>query len=223
VSVEQGKIPENMSEPAKLGRREQNKRQTRRRLLDAARHLFAERGAVGTTIEDIADLAGVSRATVFNYFPSKNDLLAALLVSHMDALSVLIDDLLAQELTTAERIVGVFSDFAQETRKIPGYLRALTGELEKDLATIEITTERTTGFENELLRLLAPGVERGEVRTDYPLPFLAQMIGAVYLSSVRRWRQNPDHEVTETFDRAARYAADTLAPRERPAGSGRYP
>jgi hypothetical protein len=50
------------------------------------------------------------------------------------------------------------------------------------------------------------------------------MIGAVYLSSVRRWRQNPDHDVTETFDRAARYAADTLAPRERPAtGSGRYP
>jgi len=38
---------------------------TRRTVIEAAGRLFAERGYVATTIEDIAALAGVSRATVF--------------------------------------------------------------------------------------------------------------------------------------------------------------
>ena len=53
----------------------------------------------------------------------------------------------------------------------------------------------------------------GEVRTDYPLPFLAQMVGAVYVSTVRHWRQNLDDD-TENFYRAAYFAADSLVPRK---------
>lgn len=201
-----------MSEPPALGRRERNKLQTRRRMLDAARRLFAERGVAGSTIEDIADLAGVSRATVFNYFPSKDDLITALHASHMDALTTLVDELLAKDLTTAERIAGVFADFARESRRYPGYMRAVTGEIERDLATPDTSRERTQRFDDQMLRLIEPGTEHGEVRTDYPLPFLAQMVGAVYVSTMRHWRQNPDDDGTENFDRAARFAADTLLP-----------
>ncbi|MCK8671341.1 TetR/AcrR family transcriptional regulator [Rhodococcus sp. HM1] len=207
-----------MSEPTALGRRERNKLRTRQRMLDAARRLFAERGVDGSTIEDIADLAGVSRATVFNYFPSKDDLITALHASHMDALTTLIDQLLAQDLTTAERIAGVFADFARESRRYPGYMRAVTGEIERDLGTPDTARERTQRFDEQMLRIVEPGVERGEVRTDYPLPFLAQMVGAVYVSTLRHWRQNPDDDGTESFDRAARFAADALAPGT---GSGR--
>lgn len=42
---------------------------------DAAAELFLERSYVGTTVDDIALRAGVSRATFFNYFDSKSDLL----------------------------------------------------------------------------------------------------------------------------------------------------
>lgn len=195
------------------GRREHNKLQTRRRMLDAARRLFAERGVTGSTIEDIADLAGVSRATVFNYFPSKDDLIGALHATHMESLATLIDELLARDITTAERIAGVFADFARESRRHPGYMRAVTGELERDLATPETSGDRTQLFDEQMQRLLAPGLERGEVRTDHPLPFLAQMVGAVYVSTLRHWRQNPDDDGTESFDRAARFAADSLVPR----------
>lgn len=202
-----------MSEHTTLGRRERNKQQTRLRLLDATRHLFAERGAAGATIEDIADLAGVSRATVFNYFPSKDDLIVALHASHMDALAALIDDLLARPLATAERIVAVFDDFARESRRHSEYMRAFTGEIERDLVTPSTSAERTRQFEDQMLRILEPGIERGEVRTDYPLPFLAQMVGAVYVSTVRHWRQNLDDD-TESFYRAAYFAAESLVPRK---------
>ncbi|MFE7467327.1 TetR/AcrR family transcriptional regulator [Streptomyces sp. NPDC057499] len=48
---------------------------TRRRLLEAARDLFAERGYEGTTVRSIAARAGVNQALLFRYFGSKRGLL----------------------------------------------------------------------------------------------------------------------------------------------------
>ncbi|EEH66294.1 transcriptional regulator, TetR family [Actinomyces urogenitalis DSM 15434] len=49
-------------------------RRTRQALQAAALRLAAERGYEATTMEDVATAAGVSRRTVFNYFPTKADL-----------------------------------------------------------------------------------------------------------------------------------------------------
>lgn len=202
-----------MNESTTLGRRELNKQQTRARLLDAARVLFAARGVLGTTVEEIADQAGVSRATFFNYFPAKDDLLGALHTSNMDSLAATIDNLLARDLTTGERILGLFADFVQATEELPGFLRAVTGELERDLASPEISAERTDRFNDEILRILTPGIDRGEVRTDYPPKFLAQMVAAVYVSTIRYWREDPTYDLADGFRMAATYAAESLTPR----------
>ena len=42
---------------------------------DAAHELFLEQGYEGTSVDDIARRAGISRATFFNYFSSKSDVL----------------------------------------------------------------------------------------------------------------------------------------------------
>jgi AcrR family transcriptional regulator len=51
--------------------REQKKLAAWRAIHDAALRLFQDQGFEATTIEQIVDAAGVSRATFFNYFPSK--------------------------------------------------------------------------------------------------------------------------------------------------------
>jgi AcrR family transcriptional regulator len=51
--------------------REQKKVAARRGIRDAAMALFEKQGFEATTVDQIADAAGVSRATIFNYFPSK--------------------------------------------------------------------------------------------------------------------------------------------------------
>src|SRR5512132_1456372 len=56
------------------GLRERKKVQTREAIADAARALFLERGFDDVTVADVAEAADVSEATVFNYFPTKEDL-----------------------------------------------------------------------------------------------------------------------------------------------------
>lgn len=54
--------------------RETKKRETRQRISDVATGLFHARGFDAVTVEEIAAAADVSKMTVFNYFPRKEDL-----------------------------------------------------------------------------------------------------------------------------------------------------
>lgn len=65
------------------GLRERKKQATRRMIADIATGLFVRRGFDAVTVAEIADAAGVSKMTVFNYFPRKEDLY---LDRHLDRL-----------------------------------------------------------------------------------------------------------------------------------------
>ena len=54
--------------------RERKKELTRQAIADAAQRLFVERGFEAVTVAEVARAAGVSEGTVFNYFPTKEDL-----------------------------------------------------------------------------------------------------------------------------------------------------
>jgi AcrR family transcriptional regulator len=56
------------------GLRERKKQQTRDEIAAAAMKLFAKRGFDAVTVAEVAEAAGVSEKTVFNYFPAKEDL-----------------------------------------------------------------------------------------------------------------------------------------------------
>ena len=57
-----------------VGLREHKKEQTRRRITETAHRLFGERGFDGVTVAQVARAAEVAEATLFNYFPTKEDL-----------------------------------------------------------------------------------------------------------------------------------------------------
>ncbi len=61
-----------------VARRERKKAQTRKLLVDVALHLIAERGIYGTRIEDITERSDLGKGAFYNYFPSKNALVASL-------------------------------------------------------------------------------------------------------------------------------------------------
>ncbi len=63
-----------------LGRRERKKQQTRQLIFQSASRLFTQRGFDSVTVAEVADTADVSEMTVFNHFPTKEDLVFSGLV-----------------------------------------------------------------------------------------------------------------------------------------------
>ena len=59
---------------SQAGLRERKKRQTREQIFEAAQKLFREKGFERVSVAEIARAADVSEVTVFNYFPTKEDL-----------------------------------------------------------------------------------------------------------------------------------------------------
>ncbi|WP_137723026.1 TetR/AcrR family transcriptional regulator [Prescottella subtropica] len=194
-------------------RRAERKQRTRDRLLDAGRRLFTEQGYDTTTIDDIAAAAYVSRGTFFNYFDGKDAVLAALHQVHMTKLPGIVDDLLARPLTTAQRITSLFDDVVDAAVTLEKYFRATTRELDRDLATPALSAARTERFIVQFQRILEAGLPAGEVRQDYPLRFLAQMVTAVYVTTIRYWRQDTVFDMRSEFERAAAFVTEAVAPR----------
>jgi AcrR family transcriptional regulator len=96
---------------------------TRQRILDAAREVFAERGVIGGTVEDICERAGFTRGAFYSNFTDKDDVLDALVVrehtsllAHLDASFIEVD----REVEQAESLVAVLSGIVDRIlRSIP--------------------------------------------------------------------------------------------------------
>jgi AcrR family transcriptional regulator len=67
-----------------LPKRQQNRIRREQRILDAALVIFSERGFVGASMDDIAAEAGISKPTLYQYFPSKDELFSAMMSQERD-------------------------------------------------------------------------------------------------------------------------------------------
>lgn len=86
-----------MSQPRKQPR-QQRSRATWGAILDAAAQLFGESGYAATTTNKVADRAGVSIGSLYQYFPDKDALLLALAERHIgEATQVLVAEFVALE------------------------------------------------------------------------------------------------------------------------------
>jgi AcrR family transcriptional regulator len=84
------------------GLRERKKAETRERIALVARKLFKKKGFEETLIEEIALLADVSEGTVYNYFPTKNDILFATFEADTAKLVVKIKAMAKSEILSFE-------------------------------------------------------------------------------------------------------------------------
>ena len=71
-----------------LGRRARKKQRTRQAVLHSARRLMSSSGFEATTMQAVADDADVSAASLYNYFPTKQQLLLAVIGDACGALVV---------------------------------------------------------------------------------------------------------------------------------------
>jgi AcrR family transcriptional regulator len=114
------------------GLRERKKQQTRQLIADTARRLFAERGFDRVTVAEVAREADVAEKTVFNYFPTKEDLFYSRLEAFEEEL---LEAIRARE--QGETVLAAFREFLLQPRGVFA-LKAPGGDAEatRQLQTI---------------------------------------------------------------------------------------
>lgn len=86
---------------------------TRRRILKTASALFAQRGFAGTSIRDISDELGLTKAALYYHFASKDDILAALVTEPLTAMRAVMET--SRDLTDRAQRVEFIRDVVVAT------------------------------------------------------------------------------------------------------------
>jgi AcrR family transcriptional regulator len=140
--------------------------EARRRVLDRAVDLFAERGFDDVTMAEIAEAANVARATVFNYFGSKHALVETLTESVIEVFRDMLDDALADTTTpTPDLLRHLYENMGIGIESQRGFFRGVFREIARIQLGLDegVVAQRAN---NEAHARLLQLVERGQARGD---------------------------------------------------------
>jgi len=174
---------------------------THERILGVALRLFAERGFAGTSIRDIADELGVTKAALYYHFESKEAIFAELVDQPLASARAIMAE--SRQLDTAagredfiRRIVDTMADYAPVVAmfKDPQLIGAVGAELAQ------------SGILRDLALQLAMGKSGTTHPEDVSRKDMIRAIGAVSaaLGAIENWRFiYPDREAFTPEDKAA--------------------
>ncbi len=184
---------------------EAHKEITRCAIMDAAAEAFLTFGLAGASIGAIADLAGIARTTIYEYYPNKETLLLAVLE---DRVPPLVDDLVDSlpDVSLFERmeklVEGTFR-LAVEHPDLVALLFRVGRELPKpERDEMWYTLDRLT---DELYRLCSMGIATGEFAAG-PAGSCGRMVADLLVGGVDELTHHEDLAHAEPSIRAARLA-----------------
>lgn len=163
--------------------------------MNGALMAFAEQGFNGASMRDIAKRAGTSLSNLYNYFPSKEELLVAVLKDANDELlSRTSRTVAAAKPSATERLraaVRAYVGFVVDTQPASvvalSELRYLTGERRRELVAARDETEAL------FLQIVDQGVASGEFGTNRPRDATRAVL--LLCATVANWFR-PDGELS---------------------------
>lgn len=165
------------------------RRDPRERIVRAARPLFLRRGFDGTSTDALAEAAGVSKRTLYRRYPTKDELLAAVMREMtVDRLSVAPELSLPPhaELGALRRVLTSFVRLAIARAMDPEYidlLRLAIGESGRRPQLASLVRQVVTGGKT-LRALLEDAQRRKLLRADVNVDVAARMLVGALLTSV---------------------------------------
>ncbi len=196
------------------GIRAKKKKETRRAILQAAIHLFGEKGYDRTSIEDLAREAGVGKGTIYGYFQDKSEIFLAFCEEEIDYTFSELNQRSDPAAPLPERLMTLFMSqfrFITENRE---FGRHLIREMAfPRTAVSEKSREIDARYLAAVGLILEEGHRRGELRDGFD-PFLAAVhFYALYLVALSGWYTgyvNTESEVAASLRTLFTQALDGL-------------
>ena len=149
--------------------RQRRKQARPQELLDAALELFVERGFAATRSEDVATRAGVSKGTLYVYYPSKEELLKAVVRKNLGGLIAEGADMVSAFEGSTEQLLGMLMHTWWERvgdQPASGIFKVILTEMGNFPDFVRFYLEEVIEPGRALFtRVLQRGIDAGELRT----------------------------------------------------------
>lgn len=152
-------------------------------ILDCAAKLFATKGFASTSINEIAEVSGLSKAGVYHYFDSKSEILRAMLTEHLEAVTEIVDTALNTSEPPRSKLI-TFTRLLIESYTRPASRNQHTVLMSRDMDSLPakdrefvVTTERRiVRAIDRLLQSIQPKLEK---HPDFTRPLTILYFGMI--------------------------------------------
>ena len=199
-----------------IDRRQRRSAEIRERLFRAALALFAEKGFVETTVEDITNAADVGKGTFFNHFPSKDHILLAFGEMQLGKLEEAIESARRTNMPTTEFLRSLVTRMTQEPTRNPAIMRTI---LQAYLSTTPVREammklqKRAHALHTQIVEF---GQTRGEIRDDLPAAEIANVFRQTIFGTLLLWSLYGDASLHTRIETALKVLWTGMAPRNLP-------
>jgi len=210
--------PKPARRPAQKGRgkRVENKEKNKQAILQAALKLFAEKGFFQTTTKAISRKAGIAEGTLFNYFPTKEDLAHYFFEQELDAvIEWYQQDSRIQRTALPEKLFAIIQQSLDRLTPYEDflgaiYLRALTPTSKLSPWNLQ-SQERHLRYLRFIRDILADAEKAGEIPRLGD--FGAYAFGLFHMAMITHWLQDSSRGKEQTLallDRCLKLATHLL-------------
>jgi AcrR family transcriptional regulator len=156
----------------------------RQNILNPALSLMAQRGVSGTSMRDLAAATGLNVASLYHYFPSKQDLLVAVLAERG-----FLDEMAVTAPTPGERtpeieLADMLNEMLQSMLEVEDFIRLMLGEvMRNDETALSVGHELISGTQDSLERWVEddqPDLARGPGAAAVARMLRATLIGLFF-------------------------------------------
>jgi AcrR family transcriptional regulator len=190
---------------------------TRRRILQIALTLMAQRGVDGTSMRDLASAAGLNVASLYHYFPSKRDLLESVLIEqgYFPVRPAPGDADGAGARPGAPNLAQLLADIMTSMFDVEDFVRLMVGEAMRGEATARaVGRDLFASFETNIedwLKTNRPDLEEGAGAAALARLLSAMVVG-IFIQHAADVLGEEGDDLTALSLNRAREAASILQP-----------
>jgi AcrR family transcriptional regulator len=184
-------------------RRARRRAEIRERIFRAALRLFAARGFNGTTVHDITEAADVGKGTFFNYFPTKDHLLAAFSSMQLGKVEAVLRQAAVRREPAARVLRRMARALAEEPGRSPALVRVMLAGLLTAPAARALMLANLRRGQKLLARWLVQCRRRGEIRHGIAPRRLARNLQQSFLGALILWALEPSGRLADRLEDSA--------------------
>jgi AcrR family transcriptional regulator len=182
------------------GRRQRHQIETRQRIFRAALDLFAKRGYLETTVEDITEAADVGKGTFFNYFPTKEHVLEYYGEERVQALERGLAEARSGKRPVLAVLRELATDLAGQSSESPELLRAVFAANMTSAVVLKELQKRIVRGRQILTEIIELGQKSREIRGDMPASEMARLFRLMFMGVTVAWAAHPESSLRSTAE-----------------------